>query len=445
MRLLTNPVFLMMAGGLAVFVIAIIAGAFSMRYLRRQITEEGEVGPGSASAERSAEFQAAAYQGVIRRLKEQERELQGLRDAERDRAARSENISEAVLSNLSSGVLLFDRAGLVRQANPAARAILGYGSMFGLQAADVFRGVSALRGDGADTPPSSLPEAIGAALTRGASFRRLEADYQAPSGEQRVLGVTLSPVKANSGESLGATCLVSDLTEISNLARQVRLKEYLVSLGEMSAGIAHEFKNSLATISGYAQMLTADNDSATVRDFASRITTETGSLTRIVTDFLRFARPQELHPEPVEVRGLLQDCARECGLTLSFGDFPDDCRIEGDPTALRQAFSNLLRNSAEAARDGSGVRVQASAETSGAGTRITLKDDGKGIPADILPRVFIPFFTTTAQGTGLGLALVQRIVSEHGGTIAVASDTSGTTFTLSFPAQMGAKKPGIGG
>src|SRR5262249_25103577 len=141
-------------------------------------------------------------------------------------------------------------------------------------------------------------------------------------------------------------------TEITNLNRQIRLKENLAALGEMSAGIAHEFKNSLATISGYAQMLQRECSSDLGRDFSQKITEETSALTRIVADFLNFARPQGINAEVVLLRPMLEESARELGLRLVFKDFSQPLRIRGDSTALHQVFRNLLRNSAEAARPG---------------------------------------------------------------------------------------------
>jgi len=214
----------------------------------------------------------------------------------------------------------------------------------------------------------------------------------------------------------------------------MRMRENLASLGEMSAGIAHEFKNSLATISGYAQMLTSEGQIEVVHDFARKIESETGNLARVVTDFLAFARPQALRTEPVPVRAVVENCARDCSVDLHAEDVPAELALMGDPTAMRQAFSNLLRNSAEAARNGTPVRVQVAVESDEQGARLTITDNGRGIPQDQLGKIFIPFFTTKAQGTGLGLALVHRIVTEHGGTIAVSSGEWGTTFTLAFPA-----------
>lgn len=425
--------FLTIAGILA-FVIFVIV----MRRLRRRIT--GEESPGSARPAAAGDegFAMAAYQGVILRLKEQEKELERLRQAERERAATSANISEAVLSNLASGVLLFNPAGLVSQANQAARNILGYASMVGLHARDIFRGVSAVRAQGAagDSDAEALLQAVEGASRRGETARRLEADYRSPQGEQRILGVTLSPVRGHGGEALGTACLVSDLTEIVEMGRQMRLREKLAALGEMSAGIAHEFKNSLATISGYAQMLRSENDAATVRQFAERIGQETQSLTRIVTNFLNFSRPRELRDEPMDARTLLEDCAQECSVELRLEDFPaQGLTLHGDPTALRQAFSNLMRNSAEAIDPGRMAQVKVRFEAADKWLRLIFQDNGPGLSPDARDRLFLPFFTTKPQGTGLGLALVHRIVSEHGGTVTASAEGPGATFTLSLPAE----------
>jgi len=430
-RLLANPLLVKMVVVMAASVFAMIVGVLFIRGLRQDIAQEAARVPVRAD---ESIFPFEAYQAVIQRLKQQELELNALRRADSERAKASENISAALLSNLSSGVLLFNTRQLVQQANPAARLILGYASPAGLHARDVFRGVSSLLHESADpaTSPASLLEVVESALEDGVTYRRMQANYIAPSGEQKVLGITVSPVRSGQ-ETLGAACLISDLTETKRLEQQVRVREKLASLGEMSAGIAHEFKNSLATISGYAQMLAAENAGRTTNDFAGRIVTETASLSRIVTGFLEFARPQALRQEPVDLRSTLEDCAHESPVDLHLESVPAGFTLQGDPTALRQAFANLLRNSAEASARGQ-ARVDVAARCDGRVARVVVADNGPGIPPEDLNRIFVPFFTTKAQGTGLGLALVHRIVTEHGGSVAVESTGAGTTFTLSFPA-----------
>jgi two-component system, NtrC family, sensor histidine kinase AtoS len=428
----------LLTGGVALFFL----WAWLVRKVRIRLTvdESENFRPVNAS---STSFTLAAYQGVIQRLKEQEAELQALRQSARREAAETENISEAVLSNLTSGVVLFNTAGLVQQVNLAAKNILGYASPVHFHARDAFKGVTALRGlDESNTEGNArLLEALENCVRAGRPARRLEADYTTPSGQRRTLGITLSPVRSAKGEPLGAACLISDLTDISELARQMRMKENLAALGEMSAGIAHEFKNSLATISGYAQMLRTTEDAGTVRQFAEKIAAATNNLARIVTEFLNFARPQEADvagstappPQAVDVRSIIEECAREYNLELQFSGFEQPHTIKGDRTLLRQLFSNLLRNSAEAAQNGQRTKVEVRAEAIRGQLRLVIRDNGCGIPREKLSRIFIPFFTTKPQGTGLGLALVHRVVSQHGGAISVSSDDSGTSFALEFP------------
>ena len=434
-HLLQNPVVLKSAVAFVLTVFFIVIGLIIIRQVRREIVSAEE--PKRVSAD-TPRFSLAAYEGVITRIKEQERELATLRRSEAERARESATVSEAIVSNLPSGVVLFNTAGLVRQANPAARALLGYASPSSMHLRGIFKSVSAVRFTtdaitSPDAPSDQLATAIERSIRENLQYRRIEADYVTPSGEKRVLGITVSPVRHASGEALGAACLLTDLTDITRLSEQVKLKESMAALGEMSAGIAHEFKNSLATISGYAQMLAAEGSS----EFATRIADETANLSRIVSDFLNFARPQGSAREPVDVLALIQDCASESHVALTTSATGTDFTALGDPTALRQAFSNLLRNTAEAAKSAPSVHLDLSGSPKT--LHLTLTDNAGGIPAENLAKIFIPFFTTKAHGTGLGLALVHRIITDHGGTIAVespvtqANGQTGTRFTLTLP------------
>ncbi len=428
--LLTNPVVLR---AILTFILAmamLVLGVMFIRRIRRSMVEEPA--PRRSTGDESG-FALEAYHGVIQRLKEQEQELVRLRAEASARASATENMSAVVLTNLTSGVLLFNNMGIVQQANQAARTILGYASPLGLHARDIFRTVTALRLENGEHHSTgiALMQAVQIAIGQGTPFRRMEADYRTPSGENRVLGITLSPVKGLTGEGLGAACLVSDLTQITALEREARTRQNMAALGEMSAGIAHEFKNSLATISGYAQMLATSED-ASARDFGQRIRNETENLTRVVSDFLAFARgPQTISRVPVELTPLLEECAGETGVELHISDGANVV-LSGDRTALRQAIANLFRNSVEA--KGTDVRVEVSAVVKDGIAEIRVKDNGPGIPRDVLEKIFIPFYTTKPNGTGLGLALVHRIVSDHGGKVTVVSGQEGTTFILSLPA-----------
>jgi PAS domain S-box-containing protein len=430
MNALADPIVMKLGVAIALGVGALLVLALGFRLLRKSMLQDGSPQSGkNPSKGNDFDITLATYQNVIQQFKAQGQELERLRQQDKQRASTTENISEAVISNLSSGVVLFSPVGLVQQANPAAKRILGYASPFSLHARDIFRGATAIR---PAMKQRSLPEILEHAAVKREAVHRLEVDYTTPAGEARVLGITISPVQDRAGSLLGTACLISDLTEMSNMAQQVRLQDNMASLGEMSAGIAHEFKNSLATISGYSQMLAADTDQET-REFAHKIALETNNLTRIVTDFLNFARPQGMQRERLDLRAMLEDCAKENGLTLIMENVPEPCTLTADPTALRQVFSNLMRNSKEAERPSAAIAITAQAENKGNQMLIRISDNGGGIPQDKLQKIFIPFFTTKAEGTGLGLALVHRIVTDHGGAVTVTSNETGTTFTIALP------------
>jgi signal transduction histidine kinase len=442
MNLLANPIVVRTLLGFVLALVLFVVGIWLIRKLRPK-SAEPEVERPVASTEAQG-FAVEAYHGVIKRLKDQEQELQRLRHEASTRATLSESLSAAVLSNLTSGVIVFNPGCLVQQANKAGREILGYASPTGLHARDLFKGVINLRRETGESYSTSEPllEALELCITQNIPYRRMELEYITPGDQVRVLGITLSPVRGLSGSPLGAACLVSDLTQITNLSRQVRLRENLSALGEMSAGIAHEFKNSLATISGYAQMLATSTDDSS-RDFGQRIANETATLNRIVSDFLSFARPQELRASFIDFQSLIDECARETKIHLECETLPSGFGLFGDPIALRQVFSNLFRNSAESsAAEPSAVgripslpdvTVRISVKSHDETAEVVINDNGPGIPRENLEKIFIPFFTTKPHGTGLGLALVHRIVTEHGGTVSVDTGQSGTTFTLSLP------------
>lgn len=359
-------------------------------------------------------FMAASMQAVIKKLKEQEKELEALHKAERERAQHTERLSEAVTRNMPAGLLLLNAAGLITSANPAAEAALGVRSL-------AYRRYDEVLGAG-----SRLTQLVAGCLEQGRTFRREEIEYLTPLHELRQLGVTISPVMNSANEIAGAICLLSDLTELAALQKQIQMKENLAALGELSAGIAHEFKNALATISGYAQLIRSETKPGTeVQEHGDQILRQTRSLTHVVTEFLKFARPLELANEQVDLRPMIDRVAAEITETVSGvpisadGDFGE---VSGDDALLGQAILNLARNAAEAASGnpaGGRVIIRGELDTSGPlqGQRISISDNGPGIPPESLTKIFMPFYTTKANGTGLGLAVVQKIIVQHGGTI----------------------------
>jgi signal transduction histidine kinase len=252
-------------------------------------------------------------------------------------------------------------------------------------------------------------------------------------------------------------CLLTDITEVTQLREQVALKRNLESLGEMSAGLAHEFKNAIATLHGYAQLLQNLKLDERGQTATTSLLNEVRSLSEMINAFLNFARPQPLQLDEVSLNEVIDECANELKpfyhtqrVDLMLGprtsrpprltiDAPkqEPLTIRADERMLRQVLLNLLRNAAEAIpAEQSLRRVRVSCyEERDVNARewavVEIEDSGEGIPITDLQRIFIPFFTTKAQGHGIGLALAHRVIAEHGGTLTAANSApGGAIFTI---------------
>lgn len=274
MKVLSNPTVLRMVFALFVSGFACVMGIVLLRRLRHTLTEGGALEDARPEPE---QFPMHAYNAVIQQLKQQKHELASAQQAERRRAKTSENISAAVLSRLPSGVMFFAANGLVRQANTAARQILGFGTLAGMSADEIFRGTTLAPADGL---PSTLTEAIQAALHGDVLARGLQAHYITPVGLHRILEITMTPVFAPAGDTLGAACLINDKTEMAEIqqAQEVR--------GEVSAEMALALRTSVATISGYARQLAAGSDPKQTQRMAEDIILEAAQLDRTIGGFL---------------------------------------------------------------------------------------------------------------------------------------------------------------
>jgi PAS domain S-box-containing protein len=331
---------------------------------------------------------------------------------------------------MPAGLLVVNAQGIITSANPAAEQTLGH---HGLN----FRRFSEALGEASD-----LSRVIGECLASGKIFRREQIEHRDAAGDIRQLGVTISPIRKGTEEISGALCLLTDLTELASLQKQMQLKENLAALGELSAGIAHEFKNALATISGYAQLIQSENPGPEVADNAGKILEQTRNITHVVTEFLRYARPLDISHEQVALEPVINRAVAEISEAFPLvrlraeGPFGE---LAGDEGLLRQAFLNLTRNAAEACLAApNGGKVILRGETFQRDAlpfqRLIFFDNGPGIPRDLQSKLFRPLFTTKPNGTGLGLAVVQKIVLQHGGQIeAYNRPEGGAAFTVTLP------------
>jgi two-component system sensor histidine kinase HydH len=234
-------------------------------------------------------------------------------------------------------------------------------------------------------------------------------------------------------------------TSNRNLRRaetSLRRSERLAALGQLTAGLAHELRNPLGTIRASSEMLTketAKNNPEVMAEMASFIRSEADRMNSLIGSFLTFARPLQIHALVADLRSVVADVLREQGeraksssVQLRFEAGDTDLRFAFDPDTLRLALSNLVQNAIQASQPGQSVQV--SARDAGEKIEIRVTDQGCGIDREHLESIFNPFFTTKPQGVGLGLALVSKIVDEHGGKISVRSEKGmGTAFEISLP------------
>ncbi len=269
----------------------------------------------------------------------------------------------------------------------------------------------------------------------------------------KVIGYTLSQVRDPEGRLNGATLFFKDLTRVEQLEERERLRDRLAALGEMAAAIAHEVKNPLAGIEVMAGLLKRQlADSPDAQAILADIIKEAKMANAIVLEVLEFVRPIRLQVEHVSLADAIYDAVSLSEGHPLRGDVqvdvavpPDLPPIQGDPHQLRQIFTNLLINAYEALNGRGAVRIAAAAvpeeEVPGAGDgttgpmlRVDVRDDGPGIPGDVLDKIFSPFFTTKPQGSGLGLAIVRKIVDAHDGRIDVSVPPGGgTQFRVTLP------------
>src|SRR2546426_1696974 len=389
------------------------------RLMSATVQAPGQV-PGLMSdvARDEPDYLVEAFQGVLDKLRAQEQELTRLKGPDGP-ASPSALPGDHLVGGMSSAVLVFDRGGRLTVLNPAAQRLLSLD-----RSSSVGRKYGDLLGRA-----ERLIDLIDRSLRTGESLSREVVPLADPGGKVTHLGAMVSPIRPADGAMdapasvEGVLCLLADLTEIKTLREKVGLKENLAVLGEMSAGIAHEFRNALATIHGLARLILKVNgngghDAAAPREHAETIPEEGEGVGEGGDEFLRHARPIHLNLSEVDLKEVVENLARDlgedarrAGIALDIeGTFP---RIAADEALIRQAIRNLLMNALEsfaaAAPDGersqagapSGRRVVLRVEVAPGdegGARIVVEDNGSGIPPENLSRIFTPFFTTKVRG-----------------------------------------------
>jgi signal transduction histidine kinase len=459
---------ILLTGFIVVLFLSLVCIAWLLRGLLRpysQLVGEAKRAPveHSGANQNEAEFVLETFQNVIAQLQSQQTELQRLTEQASERADSAERFSDRIVASMPTGLIAFDSSGHATVINGPAR------SLFQNEAntpGEHYRAIFS-------TVPA-LAEMVETCLATGRLFRREEIESANGAAQTKRLGATVAPIDPAESGARGALCLLTDITEVTRLREQVALKRNLESLGEMSAGLAHEFKNAMAALHGYAQFLQSTDRDERGQAAAAGLLQEVRSLSEMSTAFLNFARPQPLQLEDVSLDELINECARELrplfeerrvelivesvssaelgergtsptvredsGATDGDrGEEKQSIEIQGDARMLRQALLNLVRNAAEAIEEDKTVRrveviLSTQTERGQPWATISISDTGHGIPDADLQRIFIPFFTTKSQGHGVGLALAHRVITEHGGALTVANAADGgALFTIRLP------------
>jgi PAS domain S-box-containing protein len=386
----------------------------------------------------------ATYEGTIMALREKELELARLYQMEQKRAQDLDSYRRYLLNNMSSGVLSVDPEFRIQACNPVAEEILGVSEskIQGRDAREVFSGMSELR--------SLLEETV----QGGKIHQRQELEIQPEGGDRSWIGLSSSLLKDEAGMPEGVIFLLVDLTEVRRLQEQMRLKGNLAALGEMSAGIAHEFRNSLSTLLGQCRLLQRRMpEDALKKKTLEEMMNEILALEGVIQEFLNFARPAELKIQPLSLPDFLRELAdsyseplAEAGIRMAIHPCPGMV-ISADPLALKQIFVNLIQNAREAMPGGGQLAISTKvpqrrpAEQKGKPLPwegglavISVSDNGRGMGEEEKKKAFLPFFSTKEKGTGLGLAMVQKAAVGMGGKVEVESQLgSGATFHLYLP------------
>lgn len=339
--------------------------------------------------------------------------------------------TETLVNRMPVGMMVADQEGTIREMNGAARAILG----------------------GDETPPETLREVgclagISEELTSRDVVTEREVVYSRRGGAGVPLLVNAAVVRDRRGGLAGRVFLFTDMSNIKHLEERVRRNERLAALGRLAAGVAHEIRNPLSSIKGFADILGRKVNDDSGRHIAEVMGHEVERLNRVISELLDFARPIELSRGPYPLKALvahslslIETDARERGIVLDSRVDPEDLEAAIDPDRFSQILLNLYLNALQAmGRDG---RLSVEASASDGTVTLEVRDTGPGIAPEDAARVFDPYFTTKSSGVGLGLAIVHKLVEAHGGEIRVSSRPgSGASFIIRLPMEVPAEGGG---
>lgn len=341
------------------------------------------------------------------------------------------SMHDNILDSLADAVITVDSGNTVTYINPAGC------ELFRCSPADVVGNpyLTLFR------PDVNFSSPIVDTLQTGREHRDIEVDYPLPHRTPHVVAST-NVLYDGRGRKLGVVAVIRDITEQFLLRRKMAQTERLAAIGEMAAGIAHELRTPLTSIRGFVQYLQGSSSPREWQEYGDVIIREVDGLNRIVSELLDLVRAQPLHPVPTDLNQLVRETmilARDDAVDARIAFVLELAErlppIEADPGRIKQVLLNIVDNGIQSIAGNGEIRIRTAIDRPGR-VGLSVADHGAGIPAEIRERIFDPFFSTKATGTGLGMAIARRIVEGHNGTIEIDSEEGrGTTVTVFFPAQ----------
>jgi len=360
-----------------------------------------------------------------------------------------ETFNRNVVQSLDSGLLTIDLHGKINFLNRTAEKMLSR-SKEELNNVSIYNLLPEIQElmDEVNTKPSDFIS----------DYQRYETAFVNRNGKRIYFGFSISPLTDPDGSLIGHTLIFQDITKFKEMEEQIKRSDKMAAIGLLAAGIAHEIRNPLASLSGSIQLLNSelklDHRQQHLMEISLR---ESERLNRLISDFILFAQPPQTNKVPWEVRKIIEETVElfihspsfHEGIHIIQPNSSENFEVMVDPSQLRQVFWNLLINASQAMDDGGEVQIRLEKKEEHLlpfvsprlpqrnvkeWVKIAITDSGSGIPPEEKEKIFEPFFTTKEGGTGLGLSIVHKIVENHSGIIKVESEMGkGSTFAIFLP------------
>ncbi len=322
-----------------------------------------------------------------------------------------------LLESLPTGLILIDQNKIIIEANTEAKKLLG----------------KKIESKNIESVCNNIEENLFDDVLGGKLIERSVFE----SGDL-LIGFSASPVYGNNGHVVGSSIILRDITEIREMEEELRKKDRLAALGEMVAGLAHEIRNPLASIkAGIESLSFGESENTNNYKFQSIVLHEITRLERIVNDMTIYASDRDLVKTKVNLKSLVGETLLMFSHEIAEKNIQVKKNLKGnlvcyvDRDKIVTVLNNLFLNAMESIEENGCIELNI--RRGKKNMIIQIKDDGEGIPSDIIPKVFIPFFTTKSKGTGLGLSIVHRIIQNHNGTINATNEGRGACFTIALP------------